>query len=536
MKRRVRSVFLAIVALSFLSTSCFQGEAVEKELWTTQAPMPTARAGLGLAVINGKIYAIGGMNNNSYLNTNEEYNPVTNKWITRTPMPTARSGFAIVTYQNRIYVIGGTIGESTSDKSGFTGVTEVYTPATDTWITKSAMPTPRTDLSASVVNGKIYLIGGERYVEHDPYYEESNLNEVYDPGADSWTNKTAIPTATFGYASAVVDNKIYVIGGGNQFWEKWGFTFVGSNQIYDPENDSWTVGATFEPAASYMAAGATSGIDAFKRIYIVGGFVLDDYSNVTNVYDTKKNIWTASAPMPTPRMYFDVAVVNDVLYAIGGFYEGNWLKTNEQYIPPEYGTVPPELHIIAPENTLHRRVQLIFSTNKPAEWIGYSLDNQANVTIKGNTTLSNLSQGSHRIVVYANDSRGNIGSSGSSSFSVDVKSPTISILFPENKTYDSTDVKSIFTVDETVVSMEYSLDGKERVPVTGNITLPVLSEGSHKLTFFAEDIVGNTGSSETVYFTIQLFPTAPVIAVAATVVIVSAGGYLFLKRRKRGDN
>jgi N-acetylneuraminic acid mutarotase len=535
MDRVVKALVIVIIAFTLLSIFRFPNANANEDLWNAKAPMPTARAGLGLAVVNGKIYAIGGLNNNSYLSTNEEYDPVMNKWTTRTPMPTARSGFAIAAYQDKIYVIGGTTGESTSSKSGFTGVTEVYTPATDTWTTKSSMPTPRADLSASVVNKKIYLIGGESYVEHDPFYKESNLNEVYDPGSDSWTNKTAIPAATFGYASAVVDNKIYVIGGGTQFWEKWGFTYVGSNQVYDSENDTWSIGTTFEPASSYMAAGATNGIDAFKRIYVVGGFVLNEYSNVTHVYDPENKVWTNSSPMPTPRMYFDVAVVDDVLYAIGGYYEGNWLETNEQYIAPEYGTVPPELHIIAPVDILYRDVELVFSVNKPTEWIGYSIDNQANVTISGNATLPGLSHGPHRVIVYANDTRGNIGSSNSSSFAVDAKMPTVSILSPENKTYDSTDIQLVFTVDEQVVLMTYSLDGKEEAPITGNVTLPVLSEGSHKLTFYAEDTVGNVGSSETVYFNVQLFPTTLVIAVTAIIVIVSAGGYLFMKRRNRAE-
>jgi len=494
--------------------------------------MLTARAGLGVVAVNGKIYAIGGMNNNSYLNVNEEYDPITDKWTTKTPMPTARSGFAIVVYQNRVYAIGGTKGDSTTESSGFTPVTEVYTPATDTWTIKTPMPMPRADLSASVVDGKIYLIGGKKYVEHDPFYEESDLNEVYDPGTDSWTNMTSIPTATFGYASAVVDKRIYIIGGGIQFWERWDFTFVEANQIYDPENDNWTIGATFDPPLSYMAATATSGIDAFKRIYVMGGFFSDGYSNATHVYNPKSNAWGTGSAMPTPRIYLNVVVLNDVLYAIGGYADEVWLSTNERYTPPEYGTVPPELSILTPEDKLYKDVQLAFTINKPAEWIGYSIDGQTNVTVSGNTTLAQLAQGSHRITVYANDSRGNVGSSGSSSFSVDVMPPNISILFPENKTYDSTDIQSVFTVDEQVKWMNYSLDGKEGVSITGNVTLPALSEGSHEITFYAEDTVGNLGSSETVYFSVQLFPTTLVIAAAATIVIVSAGGYLFMKRRK----
>ena len=50
--------------------------------------------------------------------------------------------------------------------------------------------------------------------------------------------------------------------------------------------------------------------------------------------------------MPTPRAYLGVAVVNDVLYAIGGFDGTNWLNVNEQYKPVGYGTVAPKCRLL----------------------------------------------------------------------------------------------------------------------------------------------------------------------------------------------
>jgi hypothetical protein len=49
-------------------------------------------------------------------------------------------------------------------------------------------------------------------------------------------------------------------------------------------------------------------------------------------------------PMPTPRGWLAVAVVNDTLYTIGGSpgLMISFIMNNEQYIPFGYGTIPPE--------------------------------------------------------------------------------------------------------------------------------------------------------------------------------------------------
>ncbi|MGB9671560.1 MAG: PKD domain-containing protein, partial [Candidatus Norongarragalinales archaeon] len=83
-------------------------------------------------------------------------------------------------------------------------------------------------------------------------------------------------------------------------------------------------------------------------------------------------------------------------------------------------TMPPEISIISPQNITYTTtsVPLTFTVNEPVSWIGYSLDEQANVTITGNTTLINLAEGSHSIVVYARDTSGNTGASSKVYFSV----------------------------------------------------------------------------------------------------------------------
>ena len=105
------------------------------------------------------------------LTTNEEYDPATDSWLFKNPMPTPKSHFGIAVYQNKIYTI-----------SGANGANEVYDPTTDTWENKTALPNPRVGITANAVNGKIYVIGGA-----------STSNDEYDPATDSWTTKMPLP-------------------------------------------------------------------------------------------------------------------------------------------------------------------------------------------------------------------------------------------------------------------------------------------------------------------------------------------------------
>ncbi len=310
----------AIIAKPACST-----EAKENS-WTTKASMPKAISGAKAAVVNGKIYVMAST-------FNYEYDPSTDNWNAKKPMPTARTYFGIAVYQNRIYTIGGEWWDAVNG-SVRSNINEVYDPLTDTWETKEPMPTNRSQLEANVVNGKIYLIGGRTV---GPQYLTVALNEVYDPATNSWTTKKSIPIAVTQYASAVIDNKIYVIGGQAESHDPLN---IGSNQIYDTETDTWSLGASLPTVVWNAAAGATKGILAPKRIYVIGGTPdrSTEGTNITQAYDPENNVWTFGASMPTARAWLAVAVVDDVLYAIGGApgLMLSFLTVNEQYTPIGY--------------------------------------------------------------------------------------------------------------------------------------------------------------------------------------------------------
>ena len=212
------------------------------------------------------------------------------------------------------------------------------------------MPTPRADLSACVVDGKIYLIGGKEYSNISPNYAETDINEVYDPTTNSWTTEAAMSSAVYGYAAAVVDNQIHIFGGLKSSVVVGKNIFVDDNQVFDPQTDKWNLGANLTSVSSYGAAAATTGFTAPVRAYFIGGYSAVAFSDAVQVYDPLNDSWSAGEAMPTARAYLGLAIADDIIYAIGGFDGQNYLATVEKYTPVGYGTAPPQIFISSPDN------------------------------------------------------------------------------------------------------------------------------------------------------------------------------------------
>ncbi|MHC4534121.1 MAG: Kelch repeat-containing protein [Planctomycetota bacterium] len=222
--------------------------------WTRKADMLTGRTNMigSSAVVNGKIYVIGGDDNVVWGGPIvEEYDPVTNTWTRKADMPTSRWSLATCAVDDKIYAIGG-------GGNGWAGlkVVEQYDPVTDIWTRKTDMPAGLWGLCANVVNGKIYAFGGR------PERNASSYTFEYDPATDTWTRKADMPVGTSQMGSVVLGDKIIVIGGWH-ISSRFPYTTV---QIYDPETDIWTI----EGDAPFMSACFSAEV-VNNRIYAIGG-------------------------------------------------------------------------------------------------------------------------------------------------------------------------------------------------------------------------------------------------------------------------
>jgi hypothetical protein len=179
-------------------------------------------------------------------------------------------------------------------------------------------------------------------------------------------------------------------------------------------------------------------VNAPERIYVFGADAKMPFWQLTlreftaQSYDPKTNSWTVCTSIPTGHFDASVAVVNDRLYVIGGFTlefptdrftlnpSYTFSAVNQQYTPFGYETVPPAVAVVSPENKTYaaNHVSLAFAVNKPALWMGFSLDGQETVTITGNMTIAELTGGLHNVTIYAKDTFENTGASETVTFTI----------------------------------------------------------------------------------------------------------------------
>ncbi len=325
-----------VLILVFLTASCIivamPISGASPNSWISKAPLP--RSISGLAILDERIYGFA-------RSATYEYNPATDTWLSKSPMPSPRSSFGTAVHQDKIYLIAGLEKTDLNGVATCSSANQAYDPLTDSWENKASLPTAREQLEANVVGDKIYLIGGRTGGQ---YSTSVGLNEVYDIATDTWTTKTPMPYPVVAYASAVVDGKIYVMGGQGEFNDPKNLDLV---QIYDPTTDKWSFGNPMPKIVWQAAAGATSGTLAPKRIYLIGGIPEKsiDGTNLNQIYNPENDSWTVGASMPTARFNLHVAVLNDKLYVMGGLpyfnLQGDWSNENEQYTPTDYGTPDP---------------------------------------------------------------------------------------------------------------------------------------------------------------------------------------------------
>ncbi|NXG75700.1 KLH18 protein, partial [Baryphthengus martii] len=242
--------------------------------WEKCQPMTTARSRVGVAVVNGLLYAIGGYDGQLRLSTVEVYNPETDSWSKVESMNSKRSAMGTVVLDGQIYVCGGYDGTSSLNS------VESYSPETNKWTVVTPMSSNRSAAGVTVFEGRIYVSGG-----HDGL-QIFNSVEYYNHPTGSWHPVSSMLNKRCRHGAASLGSKMFVCGGYD------GSGFLSVAEVYSSAGDQWYLIVPMNSRRSRVSLVANCG-----RLYAVGGY--DGQSNLSSVemYDPETDRWTFMAPM-----------------------------------------------------------------------------------------------------------------------------------------------------------------------------------------------------------------------------------------------
>lgn len=239
-------------------------------------------------------------------------------WVSRQSSPAPGRywcpGSGVV--RDTVYFLGGRIDYG----GGHTNSTRqiwAYVPESDSWIT-TGLPTllvPRRAGGGGRIGNKIYVAGGR-----DSSHTTLGTCEEFDVDTKTVTQKANMPNPCWACASAVVGDKLYIIGDENHSEN----TFE-----YDPVENRWYVKSSLPVGRGWAAAAGAQG-----KVYVFGGS--DASGNTLSdcwEFDPIGNTWTQKAALPGPRIYHSAVSFNDtVIFVIGGSPDGSAVADNLVYL------------------------------------------------------------------------------------------------------------------------------------------------------------------------------------------------------------
>ena len=416
-----------------------------------------------------------------------------NVWETMASLPVTGGGIRAAVANGKIYVMGGS--------NNFE-----YDPAINKWTPKTAMPTPRYWFAITTYQNKIYTLGGRSGWPQENGTIHSNANEVYDPSTDTWQILSPMPTNISDINANVVNGKIYMIGGVNRQ-----FPSLSVNEMYDITKDKWTNKTTMPyPVTSYASAVVDS------RIYIIGGLGSLVNNNKTQIYDPQTDSWSLGTPAPTSVFHAAAGATTGIMspkriYVIGGTTGEGGMFAGGTNLTQVYD----------PKNDAWTQGELM-PTARLA--LTVAVLNDQIYAIGGNSQMvfSPYLNTNQRYTPFGY---------GTPDPTYDGIAPEITLKSPKNATYYSSSINLQFSVSEQVSWIGYKLEN-ETIEITDETIISGLSPGTHSLTLYAMDTAGNMGVSETIFFTVEPFPTLLVATASVIIIVVFAVFLVYFKKRK----
>jgi N-acetylneuraminic acid mutarotase len=183
--------------------------------WGAITPLPQAVSCGGLAAIDNELFYFGGLTANDKSDRATMWsldlsNPNAG-WFGMTPIPDARNHFGTAVINGIIYAVGGM--HRYDEIHGNDAEVDAYNPSTNQWTKMASLPMPwgSNETTTLVANNKIILVGGQTNGGFDGNY--LSTIEEYDPTTNQWTNAGNLPEANEGESAAYINGALIVAGG-----------------------------------------------------------------------------------------------------------------------------------------------------------------------------------------------------------------------------------------------------------------------------------------------------------------------------------
>ncbi len=272
------------------------------DTWTTMPALPEPRSDFGVAVTDARLVAVGGTSGGRPLKSVSALDLTTATWTDLPDLGTARHGVAVAAVGKTVYAIGGATGagdgQPTSSAEALRLAPRIPQPAAQ-WRSLPDAPTPRLMTAWTVLDDKIWLIGGIR--------EGETLQsvETYDPRTQQWQQQPSLPIPLNHAAAATYRGEVVVIGGATDTITQ------ASDKVFALRDNTWVELPSLQHA---RAAPAAAVVD--DKLVVVGGQHDKQIVPQTEVFDGTS--WTQAADIPTPREH--LAAVSDgvYIYTVGG--------------------------------------------------------------------------------------------------------------------------------------------------------------------------------------------------------------------------
>ena len=255
---------------------------LESNSWSSGPSLSIERCGSGAALVDDKIFCLGGYSGTEMLNSMECISVFESsaQWEKASSLNNERYWAAVVKKENQIFAFGG----SDLDSS------EIYDINTGIWTYGPSMTRKKDEMAAVLVGETVYLLGGHAGSD-DNFDFWLETTECLNFETSRWNELPPMARKKGLGIASVVGDKIYVFGG----WSEKGGT---SNAVecFDIKTNTWQ---DLSPMALKRCGGASVVVDDI--VYIFGGFN-GEYIGVVESFDTKSKAWTTLASMPTPRL------------------------------------------------------------------------------------------------------------------------------------------------------------------------------------------------------------------------------------------